>query len=120
MSKVIPALSCAALCTVAVAAHADPQGGGFEGPDHYQTVTVAETAGLPDDAAVRLEGFVVKALGDEEYEFRDDTGTLVVEIDDDDCGGLEATPELRVQIHGEIDHERQQVELDVDGIRAVE
>lgn len=120
MFKAIPAISCAALCAVAVVAHADPQGGGFKGPDNYRLVTVAEVAGLPDDAPVRLEGFIVKSLGDEEYEFQDDTGTLVVEIDDEDWGGLEATPELRVQVHGEIDQERQKVELDADGIRAAE
>lgn len=109
-----------ALSAVAVAAHADPRNGGFQGPDNYQLVTVAETAGLPDDSDVRLEGFIVKALGDEEYEFRDDTGTLVVEIDDEDWGGLEVSPELKVQLHGEIDQERQAVEIDVDGVRAVE
>lgn len=109
-----------ALTAVAVAAHADPRNGGFQGPDNYQPVTVAETAGLPDDSEVRLEGFIVKALGDEEYEFRDDSGTLVVEIDDEDWGGLEVTPELKVQLHGEIDQERQAVEIDVDAVRAVE
>lgn len=119
MFKTIPALSCAALCAVTVAAHADTQSGGFKGPDNYQSITVAETAGLQDDAAVRLEGYIVNSLGDEEYEFRDDSGTMVVEIDDEDWGGLEATPELRLQIHGEIDQEGQKVELDVDGVRAV-
>ena len=114
------ALSLAALCAVAAAAHADPQAGGFKGPDNYQPVTVADTAGLADDSPVRLEGYVVRALGDEEYEFRDDTGTLVVEIDDDDWKGLEVTPEQRVQIHGEIDQERDRIELDVDGIRPME
>lgn len=109
-----------ALCGAAVAANADPQNGGFRGPDNYQLVTIAETADLPDDSAVRLEGFIVRSLGDEEYEFRDDTGTLIVEIDDDDWGGLEVTPDVRVQLHGEIDQERQSVELDVDDIRAVE
>ena len=109
-----------ALTAVAVAAHADPRNGDFQGPDNYQLVTVAETAGLPDDSEVRLEGFIVKALGDEEYEFHDDTGTLVVEIDDEDWGGLEVSPELKVQLHGEIDQERQAVEIDVDGVRAVE
>lgn len=115
MLKSLPVI---ALLPFAVAAHADAQSGGFKGPDNYQLVTVADTSGLADETHVRLEGFVVKSLGDETYEFRDDSGTLLVEIDDDDWGGLEVTPELRVQIHGEIDIERQKVELDVDGIRA--
>lgn len=117
MYRTLPLL---AFCAVAVSAQADPRNGGFQGPDNYQRVTVAETAGLPDDSDVRLEGFIVKALGDEKYEFRDDTGTLVVEIDDEDWGGLDVTPELRVQLHGEVDQERQATEIDVDAVRAVE
>jgi uncharacterized protein (TIGR00156 family) len=109
-----------ALCGVAVAAQADPRRGGFQGPDNFQPVTVAEAAGLSDDTDVRLEGFIVRALGDEKYEFRDDTGTLVVEIDDDDWGGIDVTPDVRIRLQGEIDHERQGVELDVDDVRAVE
>lgn len=108
------------LCGAASVAHADQRNGGFKGPDNFQQVTVAEAAALPDDAAVRLEGFVVKALGDEKYEFRDDSGTLVVEIDDDEWNGFEATPETRLRLHGEIEQEGQRTELDVDGIQAAD
>ena len=117
MYKTLPMI---ALCGVAAAAHADPSNGGFQGPDNFQPITVAEAAGLADDSPVRLEGFIVRAMGDEKYEFRDDTGTLIVEIDDDDWRGVDVTPELKVQLHGEIEQERQGVELDVDGVRAVE
>jgi uncharacterized protein YdeI (BOF family) len=39
---------------------------------------------------------------------------------DDDWRSVDVTPELKVQRHGEIEQERQGVELDVDGVRAVE
>ena len=109
-----------ALCGFAAAAHADPGTSGFQGPDNFRPITVAEAAGLADDTPVRLEGFIVHALGDEKYEFRDDTGTLIAEIDDDDWRGVDVTPELRVQLRGEVELERQGVELDVDGVRAVD
>ena len=53
-------------------------------------------------------------------EFRDDTGTVVVEIDDDDWKGIEVFPETRVEIAAEVDQEGQTTELDVDSIRLAE
>lgn len=113
-------ISVVALCGFAIAASADSKDGGFKGPDNFKTVTVAEALQLSDDAEVRVEGFIVKAVGDEKYEFRDDSGTMLVEIDDDDWRGLEVTPEVRVRIHGEIDKEWRDTQLDADGIRVVE
>lgn len=108
------ALSLAALAT---AADADAQGGGFSGPDNLQQVTVAEALQLPDDTNVKLQGYIVRALGDEKYEFRDDSGTIVVEIDDDDWGGVDATPDIQVELTGEIDAERNGNELEAETVQ---
>jgi uncharacterized protein (TIGR00156 family) len=104
-----------ALCIFGFAANA--QAGGFVGPDGRQLVNAAEIAGLPDDSKVRLIGFVVKSLGDEKYEFSDDSGTLVIDIDDDDWNGIEVSPDLRVEIAGEVDKDWQDIEVEVDNIR---
>ncbi|MEX2490055.1 MAG: NirD/YgiW/YdeI family stress tolerance protein [Pseudomonadales bacterium] len=94
--------------------------GGFIGPGGASLVTVAEARELPDDSNVILEGYLVRVLDDdEEYEFRDDTGTIVVEIDDDDWNGVEATPEDRIQILGEIDRDDGKVEFDADRIQVL-
>ncbi len=93
--------------------------GGFNGPDGRKAVTAAEAAGLPDDTAVRLTGHITKSLGDERYEFRDDTGTLIVEIDDDDWDGAEVTPDDQVELAGEIDYEGRELEIDVESVRLV-
>jgi uncharacterized protein (TIGR00156 family) len=106
-------LALAGLCAVAFAANAD----GFKGPDNLELSTVAQAAELSEDAPVKLVGYVVKALGDEKYEFKDDTGTLVVEIDDDDWHGVEAGPTDRVEIAGEIDREWRETGVEVDRIR---
>jgi uncharacterized protein (TIGR00156 family) len=113
-------ISVIALCGFAVAANADSNDGGFKGPDNFKLVTVAQALQLSDDAEVRMEGFIVKAVGDEKYEFRDDSGTMLVEIDDDDWRGLEVTPDVRVRIHGEIDKEWRDTQLDADGIQTAE
>jgi uncharacterized protein (TIGR00156 family) len=93
-----------ALGVVSLAANAQP--GGFTGPDARPAVTAAEATELPDDSGVRLVGYIVEAIGSEKYTFRDDTGTIVVEIDTHDWKGVSATPETRIEIVGEIDRER--------------
>ncbi len=104
------------VAAAAVAAHAG-ESGGFKGPDSARTATVAEAREMPDDADVRLVGTIVKSLGDEKYEFQDDTGTITVEVDDDEWGGVEATPATRVELTGDIDKDSRTVEVDVDAVR---
>jgi uncharacterized protein (TIGR00156 family) len=90
----------------------------FVGPEGRKPpVTAAEAMGLPDDSPVHLVGYITQSLGDERYEFRDDTGTLVVEIDDDDWDGVEVTPDVRVELSGEVDYEGRQIEIDVESVR---
>jgi uncharacterized protein (TIGR00156 family) len=105
------------LCALSLAGNADAQSGGFAGPDNLRLVTVAEALELPDDTDVKLQGYIVKALGDENYEFRDDSGTIVVEIDDDEWHGLEVTPDLHIELSGEIEKDWNGTELEVDTLR---
>lgn len=114
-------LALLALCAVSFAANADQhQSGGFKGPDSVRLVTAAEAAQLRDDTYVKVVGYITKSLGDEKYEFRDDSGTLIVEIDDEDWRGLEVTPDNKVELIGEIDKDWRKVELDVDRINLVQ
>jgi uncharacterized protein (TIGR00156 family) len=120
MKRSLPLITAGAvsLASIAFAADAGAQGG-FSGPDNLREVTVAEALELPDDTDVKVQGYIVRALGDEKYEFRDDSGTIVVEIDDDEWGGVEATPDMQVEIAGEIDQERSGNELEAETVRAV-
>jgi uncharacterized protein (TIGR00156 family) len=113
-------LTALAFAAAATSANAGDTAGGFKGPDATRVATVAEASALADDAPVRLEGHIIRAVGDEKYELQDDSGTLVVEIDDEDWGGLEVTPSDRVELSGEIVKEWNEVELDVERIRRVE
>lgn len=104
-----------ALCAFGAVANA--QSGGFTGPDGRELVSVAEAATLPDDTDVRLAGYIVESLGDEKYRFQDDSGSIIVEIDDDDWDGLEVSPGDRVEIAGEVEQEKRGAEIDVDTVR---
>jgi uncharacterized protein (TIGR00156 family) len=118
------ALPFAASLAAAFAAHAQP--GGFKGPDAREIVTVAAATDLPDDSGVRLVGYIVEAIGSARYRFRDDTGEVVVAIGRDGWRGLEVTPEVRIEIVGEVDRDREilengrlfkaKVEIEVDAV----
>ncbi|MBW7930875.1 MAG: NirD/YgiW/YdeI family stress tolerance protein [Gammaproteobacteria bacterium] len=112
-------LTITSLALCALGATAAEPAGGFKGPDNLRLVTAAEASQLADDTVVKLQGFIVRALGDEKYEFRDDSGTITVEIDEEDWGGVTATPDARVELRGEIDRDRYpaRVEVDVDSVR---
>ncbi len=88
------------------------QKGGFVGPD-AATTTVEQAKGLRDDAWVVLEGNIVRKVGKELYEFRDSTGTVNVDIDDDNWGGVSITPNDKVRLEGEVDKDWNSVEIDV-------
>ena len=83
---------------------AQNMGGGFQGPG-VATSSVVEALKMSDDTPVVLKGKIEKSLGNEKYQFNDGTGTIVVEIDDDEWKGLTVKPEHTVQISGEIDKE---------------
>ena len=76
--------------------------GGFEGPSINNT-TVQEALKMNDDTPVVLKGKIEKSLGNEKYQFNDGTGIIVVEIDNDEWGGITVTPENTIEISGEID-----------------
>ena len=87
---------------------------GFQGPG-LPVMTVAEALKVSDDTPVKLAGKIEKSLGNEKYLFKDATGTITIEIDDDDWKGVTATPDSELIIEGEVDKEMfKDTEIDVD------
>ena len=81
-----------------------------------QNMTVSEVVKLRDDTPVVLTGKIDKALGDEKYQFSDSTGTIIVEVDDDNWRNIQVTPNDTVQIRGEVDKGWFSTEIDVKEI----
>lgn len=109
------ALILLAICSVVSVASAQ-MNGGFEGPSASKNeTTVAEALKLKDEAYVTLTGKIVNSLGDEKYTFKDETGEVIIEIDDDDWHGVKVTPENTITINGEVDKEMfKPTKIDVD------
>ena len=92
----------AALCTAFAAASANAQFVG--GPDKSTTVKALLDNGR-DDQLVVLEGYIVDQIKHEDYTFRDATGQIEVEIDDEVFAGQRIDPKTKVRIEGEYEKE---------------
>lgn len=99
--------------TPAMARNSD---GGFV---DVNVITVEEAKNMNDDAYVILQGYITDRNGDEKYVFQDKTGSITVEIDDDDWDGVDVSLADLVEIQGEIDKGWTAVEIDVDTISKV-
>ena len=81
---------------------------GFQGPTATaQITTVAAALKARDDAPVTLTGHIVQRVAgdDDNYLFRDASGQIVVDIDDEVFQGRTVTPQTRVRISGEVDRD---------------
>ncbi|WP_109441472.1 NirD/YgiW/YdeI family stress tolerance protein [Acinetobacter haemolyticus] len=69
-------------------------------------VTVSQVAQLPDETGVTLMGQITKHLNSDHYEFKDRTGTISIEVDDDIWrkAGLKVGDHVRLV--GEVDTHR--------------
>lgn len=96
-------------------------GGGFTGPSaDAKTTTVEEAKKLNDDAHVVMRGNIKQNIGHEKYLFEDQTGSIVVEIDDDDWNGVTVGAEDLVEIRGEVDtHWSKPTDIDVETVTVI-
>lgn len=124
IGRLIGLIICCALL-VATCASAASNKGGFVGSSkggksNMKVVTVAEAKKMKDDADVILVGRITKQLGHEKYTFKDDSGSITVEIDDDDWRGVKVDTNDRVRIYGEVEREKLKTEIEVKKIELVD
>lgn len=87
--------------------------GGFVGGSET-IVTIKQVKEMRDDVPVVVQGNIVQRMGDEKYLFEDKTGSITVEIDDEDWRGQTVTPSDTVKLYGEVDAGLFKTEIDVD------
>ena len=94
------------------------KGGFVDGSGTSSAITaVSKALKMRDDTRAILKGNIVKQIAHEKYLFQDSTGEIVVEIDDDDWGGVTVGPNDTVELVGEIDRDFKKIEFDVDYIK---
>jgi uncharacterized protein (TIGR00156 family) len=89
---------------------------GYRGPS-ANAVTVEAAKGMMDDYPVTLRGKIERFLGDEKYLFADDSGSIIVEIDDRLWRGFSVDQNDVVEITGEVDKGFTRIEIEVSSIR---
>ncbi len=79
--------------------------------------TVAEALKMNDDSYVTVKGNITKKLSEDRYMFKDSTGTMTVEIDNDRWSGISAYTKDILELSGEIEKKNNYTRLDVDSVR---
>ena len=91
--------------------------GGFQGPTGgVQADTVKKAQSSWDDAPVVLTGNIVERLAgsDDKYLFKDATGQIIVDIDQEIFAGRTVTPQTKVRLSGKVDKDMMEpVKIDV-------
>ena len=93
---------------------------GYTGPGATPTTTTVKAAlEAADDTPVVLQGTIVKRIKGDIYEFRDATGSMKVEIDDEDFPPMEINDKTRVKLTGEVDRDLVGREIDVEFVYVI-
>ncbi len=102
-----------------VAQSANNNGKGGFVSDKETVVTVKQVNEMRDDVPVIVQGHIIQRLGDEKYLFEDATGSITVEIDDDEWRGQTITPSDTVRMSGEVDRGIFKTEIDIDSVKKI-
>ena len=92
---------------------------GYTGPGAQASNSVSAAQAAGDDAHVVLQGHITRKLGDEKYEFKDSTGTITVEIDDEDLPPTPFNDKTKVKLTGEVEKHLMSREVDVDIVEII-
>ena len=111
MNKLFAASALGLVLGFSANAMANPAAGGFTGPSQ-----AAVTKHLSADPSVVLVGKIEKSLGGEKYLFTDKTGSVTVEIDNEDWRGLSVNEKDTVELRGEVDKDFTSFEIGVDSV----
>lgn len=87
-----------------------------------QVTTVKQAQSAADDTPAVLEGTITKRIGGEHYEFKDATGSIQVEIDNDDWPtGAGVSENTKVRLTGGVDHHKMKAtDIDVDRVEILQ
>lgn len=83
-------------------------------------VTVSKAKTLADESGVTLTGTIVKHIASDHFEFKDATGSIVIDIDDDLWKPLQLKAGDKVRVVGEVDtHKVKPTDIEVFQIERV-
>lgn len=121
MKKKILLVCMLAMPFVAQAQFTGPRVSGAGQANSAVVTTVAAANKAAVDTPVLLEGKIIRQVARERYEFADATGTIVVEIDDEDLPREQFDDSTPLRIKGEVDRRwnQRQRYIDVKSVQIV-
>ena len=78
--------------------------------------SVTEVVSLPDNTPVTMRGKITKNMGDNIYVFEDSSGTIMMEIEEEDWNGNTVLVDDIVTVYGNIDKSDNYTEIDVSSV----
>jgi len=80
---------------------------------------MVERGAKTDDRFVIMEGYILERIEGDAYEFKDETGTIYIEIPEEAFGGVKVTPKDLIRVYGETDYEDAQLVVEIDRLELV-
>ena len=82
-----------------------PRSGGFVDGQPSAVTTVQQALKARDDTPVTLTGYIVSRIGndDDEFIFRDNTGEIKLDVEDQAWKGQNVGPKDKITISGQVD-----------------
>jgi len=71
--------------------------------EESDVVSVEQAKKLSDNSWVVLEGYIIKRLNEDQYTFKDSTGTIKIIVRNSSWQGIEVSPKTKVRITGQVD-----------------
>lgn len=71
--------------------------------EESEVVSVEQAKKLSDKSWVVLEGYITKRLNDDQYTFKDATGTMKIVVRNSSWQGIEVSPKTKVRLTGQVD-----------------
>ena len=108
-------LSCASITMAKDKCEHNLKSGGYIVSDADVT-TVKNALQMDDDSIVTLQGQIEKRIKKDKYQFKDNTGNMVVKIEKKVWHGQTVNSSDVVQITGELDKDKDGTTLDVESL----
>ena len=92
---------------------------GFQ-DNNLSKTSVANALKMSNNSYVTVEGNIIKRVSDDKDLFKDSTGSMTVEIDNEKWNGITVNPQDKLELSGEIEKKMTSVMLDVDIVKKAE
>lgn len=84
-------------------------------------VTIAQAKKLSDETGVTLKGVISKHISGDDFELKDITGTMIIDVDDDLWKPMQLKVGDKVRVVGEVDtHRVKPTDIDVIHIEKIQ